>query len=135
MDIKTDEIKVTYQGEGAMRRQNFFVPNDRVSVWHNADDPTEQFIDYNIEFTRVLTPKERNQALAHFINGLAKYEVTDKYTVYKIDFSKPNFLYLTFQILEIDISRLLGYLFSTFRRTFPVAPSRETYIDYGNLRE
>ena len=116
-----------------MRRENFFVPDDRIALWHNADDPTEHFMDFNITFTRPLTPEERNQALAHFINGIAEYEITDTHTIYKIDFSKPNFLCLTFQTLGIDTSRLLGYLYVTLKKKFPVAPSRESYLDYGNL--
>jgi len=116
-----------------MKRKTFFVPNNGMSVWYNADKPTEQFIDYNIRFTRSLTPEERNQALAHFINGLVEFEATTKYTLYKADFSKPDFLQLTFQTLELDDDRLLGYLFSTFRRQFPVAPPTKIYIDYDNL--
>jgi len=116
-----------------MRRKNFFVPNDTMSIWHNADNPSEQFIDYNIGFTRALTPEERNGALAHFINGLVEFEVTTKYALYKANFSKVDFLQLTFQTLELDQDHALGYLFVTFKQKFPVAPPTKSYIDYGNL--
>ncbi|MDM8532399.1 hypothetical protein QUF63_14590 [Anaerolineales bacterium HSG25] len=94
--------------------------------------PHEQFIDYDIKFTRPLTPEERNRALAHFINGLVEFEVTTKYSLYKADFSKADFLQLTFQSLELDQDHALGYLFVTFKQKFPVAPSK-SYIDYDNL--
>ncbi|MDM8518694.1 hypothetical protein QUF64_01500 [Anaerolineales bacterium HSG6] len=116
-----------------MKRENFFAPNDQATIWRNADNPSEQFTDYNIRFTRPLTPEERNQVLAHFINGLVEFEVTDKYTLYKVDFSKPDALQLTFQTLALDDSRSLGYLFVTFKQKFPVAPPSKTYINYGNL--
>lgn len=116
-----------------MKRENFFVPNDQTTIWRNTDYPNEHFREFNIQFTRPLTPEERNQALAHFINGLTEFEATTKYTLYKVDFSKPDFLQLTFQTLALDDSRSLGYLFVTFKQKFPVAPPSKTYIDYSNL--
>ncbi|MDM8520121.1 hypothetical protein QUF64_08745 [Anaerolineales bacterium HSG6] len=113
-----------------MKPQELFTPNDQTSVWRNTDNPSEQFRDFNITFTRNLTPQERNQALAHFINGLAESEVTDYYTIYKVDFSRPNFLQLTFRLLAIDTSRSLGYLFVTFKENFPVSDPSKTFIDF-----
>jgi len=114
-----------------MERKDLFTPNDQTSVWRNADNPSEQFRDFNITFTRNLTPEERNQALAHFINGLKEFEVTNYYTIYKVDFSRPNSLLLTFRLLAIDTSRSLGYLFVTFKEKFSVAYPSKTFIDFG----
>jgi len=76
-----------------MKRENFFIPNDQTAIWRNADNPNERFTDYRCsdkhfqlspsrkfktcgkvgfeKFIRSLTPEERNQTVAHFINGLA----------------------------------------------------------------
>ena len=115
-----------------MKKEYNFAANDQIKLWHNADDPNEHFIELNIKFTRSLSHKERNQAVRHFVTGLKKLDVTDKYVVYQLDFSKPDFFQLTLQHVLTEQTRAWLQILVEFRQKFPVVSPKEL-IDFRSI--
>jgi hypothetical protein len=107
-----------------MRKKVLFAPTEEQKLWCNEDDPKQHFTDLNFHFTRPLNPAERHEAIAHFVEGLSRLEVTDKYLICVIDFAIPTLFQMTLQSLALDRSRSLLRLIMEFRQKFPVKPTK-----------
>ncbi len=111
-----------------IEKKYIFALTEGRKIWQNGDNENEHFTDLNFNFTRPLNPTERQAAIAHFVEGLSRLEVTDNYAICAIDFFEPTFLQITLQSLALDRSRALLRLIVEFRQKFPVKPA-QTLVD------
>ncbi len=108
-----------------MRRKLLFALTEEHKLWCNEDDSSQHFTDLTFNFTRPLNPAERHTAIAHFVEGLSRLGVTDKYAIFTINFADPTILQVTLQSLALDRSRSLLRLIVEFRQKFPVQPPQK----------
>jgi hypothetical protein len=101
--------------------------DDQFIPWHYERKPEEPYVDISLEFTRPLTPHEHHRAVAHFVNGLDRLEVTKNYVIRRINFSKQGKLKMTFSHIEVDETQALLQLLIEFRKEFPVKPPKPLY--------
>ncbi|MDM8521492.1 hypothetical protein QUF64_15705 [Anaerolineales bacterium HSG6] len=90
----------------------------------NADNLEERFVEFNFQFTRPLTPQERNQAIYHFLAGLTELNGLHLYVIYSVDFTANNRLQLTFRNISLDRNRILLQIMVKFKEIYPVQPAK-----------
>ncbi len=108
-----------------IEKKYIFALTEGRKIWQNGDNENERFTDLNFNFTRPLNPTEQHTAIAHFVEGLSRLGVTDKYAIFTINFADPTILQVTLQSLALDRSRSLLRLIVEFRQKFPVQPPQK----------
>ncbi|GEM_PF-2470308 len=116
-----------------MQKEYLVAITDQMKSWQNLDRPGKLFTDLNFNFTRPLHPAERHEAIAHFVEGLSRLEVTNNYAICALNFADPTFLQITLQSLALDRSRALLRLIVEFRQKFPVKPA-ETLVNIFEMQ-
>jgi hypothetical protein len=106
-----------------MKKRYTMTYSDTIKVWQNADNLEEVFTEYNFRFTRPLTPKERNEAVYHFLAGLVELDGLHLYAIHSVDFSEVDKLQLNFRNIAVDRNRILFQLMVKFEERFPVQPA------------
>lgn len=103
---------------------------DQFKIWQDPEDPNRVFIDLTLKFTRSLTAKETNQAIAHFATGLDRLGIADVYAIRTVDSSLPDILQLTFEILGQDVAYGLLQLRLEFKKMLPIQTPK-SLVDLG----
>ncbi len=109
------------------QKEYHFVMNDQIKLWRNPANYEQSFIDLLLKFTRPLSIEEKYQAIAHFINGFQRLNLTQTYSICKVDFSAPDYLELTVQTIALDHERALLQLVIEFRKKFPIMPPQPLF--------
>jgi hypothetical protein len=108
-----------------MKKKYFYSSLGSFKGWQNADNLAEVFTEYNFRFTRPLTPKERNEAVYHFLAGLVELDGLHLYAIHSVDFLEVDKLQLNFRNIAVDRNRILFQLMVKFKERFPVQPAKE----------